>query len=204
MPVKLGLPKDTQVMKKREITTPELYGTGGVSKQAVYKAIRGGKLTFKDGKADVISLLAEWDRKRDPTRADRIGPALRRLVQERGLAMPSEKKPKRPAVPDEPAAVDAHGAPAHLSTEMRRFWRSVNSEYELEDDALLILKTGCEAYDRAQQARVLIASDGLILNGRRHPAIDVEAQAQSLFLRSMRQLALDVVDPGPIGRPVGK
>lgn len=84
---------------------------------------------------------------------------------------------------------------------MREFWRRVVSDYELPSDALLILRTAAEAWDRAQQARLEIAQDGLVLNGRRHPAVDIEAQSQSLFLRAMKQLGLDIEPPGPIGRP---
>ena len=87
---------------------------------------------------------------------------------------------------------------------MRRFWKRVTGEYDLESDARLILKTACEAYDRAAQARQLISTDGILLGMRRHPAIDVEAQSQGLFLRAMRQLGLDIEPSGPVGRPAGK
>ena len=87
---------------------------------------------------------------------------------------------------------------------MKRFWRRAVSEFELESDALLILRTACEAWDRAQQARVAIAKDGLTVNNRRNPCIDIEAQSQSLFLRAMRQLGLDIEPTGPVGRPVGR
>ncbi len=94
--------------------------------------------------------------------------------------------------------------PDHLSAEMKKFWRSILAEYELEPDAALILRTACEQFDRAQQARAEIERDGLVADGnRRHAACDVEKTAVGLFLRSLRQLGLDVVQPGS-GKPAGK
>jgi phage terminase small subunit len=94
--------------------------------------------------------------------------------------------------------------PRHLSAESRRFWNAILAEYELEAEALLVLRAACENWDRAQQAREAIAAEGLTLGGKRHPAVDIEKQAYGLFLRSMRQLGLDVVAPGPVGRPPGR
>lgn len=91
-----------------------------------------------------------------------------------------------------------------MSGEMKRFWRSITGEYEMEADALMILRAACENFDRAQQARELVLAEGLTVNGRRNAAIDIEKQAYGLFLRSMRQLGLDVVAPGPVGRPPGR
>jgi phage terminase small subunit len=92
-------------------------------------------------------------------------------------------------------------APEHLSDEMKRFWTCVNRDYELEPDALLILQAACEQWDRCQQARVQIGQEGLTVDGRRNPCLDVEKVSYGLFLRAMRQLGLDVVAPGqPVGR----
>src|SRR5580658_4243565 len=93
------------------------------------------------------------------------------------------------------------GAPCHFSPKMREFYAQVTDQYDLEPEALLMLQTACDAWDRAQQAREQLAKEGLILGTRRHPAIDIEAQFTGLFLRALRQLGLDVVPPGPMGRP---
>jgi len=190
-------------MRSKGITVAQLAREGNVSRVAVYKAIKAGNLTFDGGSADPVKLLVEWRSKHDPSRNDKIGPALERIIDKRGLTVPAESKPERPQPAGEPA-LDANGAPAYLSAEMRRFWKRVMDDYELEHDARLILKTACEAFDRAAQARELIAKEGLILVNRRHPAIDVEAQSQGLFLRAMRQLGLDIDPPGPVGRPAGR
>ena len=93
--------------------------------------------------------------------------------------------------------------PNHLSPEMKRFWGGILKDFELESDALLVLRTACEQWDRAQQAREVLAQEGITLNGKKHAAIDVEKQAVGLFLRSMRQLGLDIVAPGS-GQPLGR
>jgi phage terminase small subunit len=191
-------------MKRTRITVNELCTAGGITKQAVYQSIRGGKLTFKDGAADVLKLLAEWNAKRDYARPDRLGPVLLKIIASRGLEMPAAVKTKPSSASKEPAVVNASGAPDHLSVEMRRFWRRVVSEYELESDALLILRTACESFDRAQEARILIAKEGMVLVNRPHPAINIEQQSQRVFLSAMRQLGLDIDSPGPVGRPPGR
>ena len=45
---------------------------------------------------------------------------------------------------------------------------------------------------------------GLMLDRRRHAVFDIDKQAVGLFLRAVRQLRLDVVAPGPIGRPAAR
>ncbi len=88
-------------------------------------------------------------------------------------------------------------APTHLSKQAAAFWREVTRDFELESDAVLVLQSACECWDRAQGAREAIARDGMVLiGGKPHPALAVEKQAYSLFLRSMRQLGLDIVAPG--------
>ena len=96
--------------------------------------------------------------------------------------------------------------PPHLSPEARAFWERVDEEYELTSDGALYLRAALGNWDRAQLARETIAREGLTVEGRKHPAIDIEKQAYGLFLRAMRQLGLDVIPPGslPVGRPVGK
>lgn len=86
--------------------------------------------------------------------------------------------------------------PFHLSDESKSTWRKLVAEYEFGPDALMTLRAALENWDRAQQARELIATEGLVLKGRRHPAVDIEKQCYGLFMRAMRQLGLDVVPPG--------
>jgi len=94
--------------------------------------------------------------------------------------------------------------PKHLSPEAKRIWRRVNAEYVLTPDGAAILQVALENWDRAQQAREQVSREGLTPEGRRHPGCDVERQAYGLFLRAMRQLALDIIPPSSKrGRPGG-
>ena len=96
-------------------------------------------------------------------------------------------------------------APLHLSAEMQSFWKRITQEFELTPDAMLILRTACENWDRAQGAREQIAREGLVTaDGKRHAAADVEKQAYELFLRAMHSLGLDVMPPGPSKRARGR
>jgi len=55
--------------------------------------------------------------------------------------------------------------PRHLSKEAKRIWRQICGTWELKDapDALLILRTGLEAFDRLQQARSVLDIDGVVI-----------------------------------------
>jgi phage terminase small subunit len=87
------------------------------------------------------------------------------------------------------SAIDAHVVPAHLSPAMQDFWRRIAAEHELKPDHVAALLVGCQAYDRAEAARRLIARDGVIVSGKRHPATDVMVQAEGIFLRALREIA---------------
>jgi P27 family predicted phage terminase small subunit len=91
--------------------------------------------------------------------------------------------------------------PKHLSSESKKTYRRVAEEYDLTPDAEMLLRAALENWDRAQAARELVTAEGLVQGGKRHPAIDVEKQAYGLFQRFMRQLGLDILPPGPVGRP---
>jgi P27 family predicted phage terminase small subunit len=81
-------------------------------------------------------------------------------------------------------------APKHLSAEMQTFWRKIVADYVLSPEHLQILKVTCEQYDRAAAARERIERDGMVLDGKRHPLIGVEAKSTEIFLRGIRDLGL--------------
>jgi P27 family predicted phage terminase small subunit len=93
--------------------------------------------------------------------------------------------------------------PKHLSPAAKRTWRRIAAEFELDGNAALLLETALVQWDRMTQARQMLSREGIVINGKRHPAIDVEKQASSLFLRAWRQLGLDIAPPGAVGRPAG-
>lgn len=91
--------------------------------------------------------------------------------------------------------------PSSLSLAARRHWNRITKEYELTPDAAMILQTGLENWDMAQDARNKIREEGIVVNGKRHPAIEIQKLGDMIFLRSMRELGLNISDPGDVGRP---
>jgi hypothetical protein len=86
---------------------------------------------------------------------------------------------------------------------MKAFYSKVTDQYDLEPSDLLILGEACNAWDRAAEAREGLKR-GLMLRGKVHPLVAVEARYIGLFLTAMKQLGLDIDPPGPIGRPSGR
>ena len=91
--------------------------------------------------------------------------------------------------------------PKHLSPEAKRHWNRLMKEFELTTDTALILQTGLENWDCAQEARRLIREQGMLVKGRRHPAFEVQKNGDALFMRSLRELGLNRGEPGEVGRP---
>ena len=70
-------------------------------------------------------------------------------------------------------------APAHLRPDTRTWWQSVHQDYDLEEHHSRLLTMACEAWDRACQAREIMAKDGIVIGGREaavrpHPCIAIE------------------------------
>lgn len=101
-----------------------------------------------------------------------------------------------------------HRAPAHLQPATRAWFVSVAQDYALEQHHFRLLQLAAEAWDRSQEAREILAKDGIIVNGREgpkpHPAVAIERDSRLAFARLVRELDLDVDAPVPdrIG-PVG-
>src|SRR6188768_215256 len=90
--------------------------------------------------------------------------------------------------------------PSHLSDETRNWWRSVVTTYVLERHHLKLLQLAGEAWDRAQEARALLAQDGICIGGREgglrpHPCVAIERDSRLAFARLVRELDLDVSPP---------
>ncbi len=100
--------------------------------------------------------------------------------------------------------------PKHLSTEAKKIWKTVISEYGIVDIAgIKILKTALESFDRAQSAREQIEADGLTVLDRfgilkPHPLLPIERDSRSAFLAGLKALNLDIepLKDRP-GRPSG-
>ncbi|MDP8989485.1 MAG: hypothetical protein M3N41_05310 [Acidobacteriota bacterium] len=93
-------------------------------------------------------------------------------------------------------------APAHFSDKSKKLWRTIHSEFELAADSVELLRVALENLDLADKARDLLRVEGLVVQGKKHPASDSVKLHDGMFMRGMRQLGLDVVAPGagPAGR----
>jgi P27 family predicted phage terminase small subunit len=90
--------------------------------------------------------------------------------------------------------------PEHLSPTTKRWWRQLGKAAAFEVHEFRTLQAACEAWDRAQEARERIATDGTYVKDRfgqlrAHPAVAVERDARTLYARLIRELALDVEPP---------
>lgn len=90
--------------------------------------------------------------------------------------------------------------PPHLSPESKAWFCETAGQYDLESHHLKILVAACEAWDRMNESRQLIAKDGLTVRNRfgelkPHPAVSVERDSRIAFLRCLRELCFDVDYP---------
>lgn len=97
-------------------------------------------------------------------------------------------------------------APTHLSRGARRWWRAIVENYDLEPHHVEILTAAAEAWDRKEEARGLIAEDGLVIRNRSgvpmtHPAVQVEDSAALRMAHLIRQIGLDATPVGDVRVP---
>jgi len=88
--------------------------------------------------------------------------------------------------------------PKHLSNEAQKLWDKLLTEYEIQDEAgLLILQTAMEAFDRMREAQAIIKTEGLTIEDRffqkkAHPLTTVERDSRSAMMQAMKSLNLDL------------
>jgi P27 family predicted phage terminase small subunit len=96
-------------------------------------------------------------------------------------------------------------APAHLSPDATKWWNDVVERFVLESHDLRLLQLAAEAWDRCQEARALLADQGLVIEGRQgskpHPAAGIARDSAITFARLVRELDLGVAAPVPDVRP---
>jgi P27 family predicted phage terminase small subunit len=100
---------------------------------------------------------------------------------------------------------DGPTPPKHLATATKKWWKAVVADYELEAHHVKLLTLAAEAWDRAQEARKMLAEDGPVYRDRfgaprKHPAVSIEENARIAFARLIRELDLDG-EPLPDPRP---
>jgi hypothetical protein len=86
-------------------------------------------------------------------------------------------------------------APLHLSDRCRDLWRHITTDFELECTEMELLRLALEAVDRAEEARLILADEGIVSIGRygqrlAHPAVAIERDARLAAARLIKQLAL--------------
>jgi phage terminase small subunit len=82
----------------------------------------------------------------------------------------------------------------------------VLSDYVLESHHVRLLVLACETWDRGQDARQALAEHGTTYvdrfgQPRARPEVAIERDARIAFARLVRELALDVEEPGDAKPP---
>ena len=90
--------------------------------------------------------------------------------------------------------------PKHLSPSAKQFWRAVVESFDIEEHAADLLLSACVQLQRAEEARVVIAKEGMVVKDRfgqpkQYPAVELERQTHLAFLRIGRELGLTVDAP---------
>jgi len=98
--------------------------------------------------------------------------------------------------------------PGHLRAVTKKWFRLVLAEYDFEPHHLKLLTLVCEAWERAQDAQVVLSKEGLTYNDRfgcprPRPEVKIKEQAEIIFARLIRELNLDIEPPKSPGRPPG-
>jgi len=90
-------------------------------------------------------------------------------------------------------------APAHLSKAARKWWSGVMASYEIEEHMIQTVTAAAESWDRKEQARLILKTEGLTVDCRdgkkTHPCVAVERDARLAYLRAVRELCLSSEDP---------
>jgi phage terminase small subunit len=87
--------------------------------------------------------------------------------------------------------------PPHLSERACRLWRKLVPNRARSQERIALLTLALEALDRADQARAIVAGEGLVVTSERsglsrpHPALRIEAQARAEFIKVWRVLEFD-------------
>jgi P27 family predicted phage terminase small subunit len=102
-------------------------------------------------------------------------------------------------------------APKTLSTEAKGWWKKIQAEYAIDDEAgQLLLQTALESFDRMRSCQKTIEAEGQTVldrfeQAKAHPLLAAERDARSQMLQALKQLNLDLepLRDAP-GRPGGR
>lgn len=92
--------------------------------------------------------------------------------------------------------------PKHLAAPTRKWFASVVAEYTLDAHHLHLLTLAGEALDRGEQARRILALEGLTYidrlgNPKARPEVGIERDSRIAFARLLRELGLDSAPEAP-------
>jgi P27 family predicted phage terminase small subunit len=90
--------------------------------------------------------------------------------------------------------------PSHLTNAGKKLWNDIFAEIEFDAPALLLLQLMCEQYDRLNEARAILAREGITMTDRfgqvkAHPAIAIEVSSVAAIGRAFRLLGFDQQPP---------
>jgi P27 family predicted phage terminase small subunit len=91
--------------------------------------------------------------------------------------------------------------PHGLSDETAKFYWEVVESFELESHHLRLLTIACESWDRREQAREALRTEGLTVRDvkgivKTHPAVAIERDSTTIFIKALRELNLDIPASG--------
>jgi len=96
--------------------------------------------------------------------------------------------------------------PKLLRLATRKWIESVKATYELDAHHVMLLELAGRAWDRAMAAAEDIAKNGTTFEDRfgaikARPSCKIENESMAMFLRTLRELALDIEPPSDPKRP---
>jgi hypothetical protein len=89
--------------------------------------------------------------------------------------------------------------PDGLGARGSAFWSAAVEAYGFDRHELELLTQICRLLDRCDELRVIVARDGVMVDGRVHPAVAEERQVSLAAGRLLSQLAIPA-DDEPVGR----
>lgn len=96
--------------------------------------------------------------------------------------------------------------PSDLTPEAAEWFSEVVNSFELESHHVRLLTLAARAWDRAEEARLILDKEGLTYTDRfgaprSRPEIAVERDSRFAFARLLREMALDLEPPPEARKP---
>jgi hypothetical protein len=96
--------------------------------------------------------------------------------------------------------------PSDLNAETAEWFAEVVNSFELESHHVRLLTLAARAWERAEEARLILDAEGLTYTDRfgaprSRPEIAVERDSRLAFARLLREMALDLEPPPEARKP---